>query len=269
MFRFYDHLRGVEVIRKDTQSKLSEKLFRLNKKFLKHTFKLLSIMFPKFFSLATALFVFLLIIVVSLELLVYQVGLLSGKFYFALSNKDFEKFRDLAILSVVMIIGNAFLKSLTDFLASLLRINWRKNLTLYLNKNYFENKNFYYLQIQTKKVAIVADFPANRSQSELPIYATNNNNNNFSSVDSSNAALLENNNTNSVTLDNPDQRITQDVDNLCSSVSTITPTFLISPFVICYYVYKVQFKKKKKLIKVKIYFFYLNRLTKLLVILVL
>ena len=46
--------------------------------------------------------VFLLIIVVSLELLVYQVGLLSGKFYFALSNKDDEKLRKAGFFLTVL-----------------------------------------------------------------------------------------------------------------------------------------------------------------------
>ena len=76
-----------------------------------------------------------------------------------------------------------------------------------------------------------------QSGSQLPIYVTN-------SEHSSNAALLENRdsplaNSNSIVLDNPDQRITQDVDSMCLSISKITPILLISPFVIGYYIYKV------------------------------
>ena len=236
MCRILNIIRGVDVIRKDTQSKLSEKLFRINIKFVKHAWELLKIMFPKFLCLSTFLFVFLLIVVTSLELLVYQVGLLSGKFYESLSTRNFPKFRDLAILSVFMIIGNAFLKSLSDFVSSLLQITWRKYLTLFLNEKYFSNKNFYYLQMQTKRIygPLAASV---QSGSQLPIYVTN-------SEHSSNAALLENRdsplaNSNSIVLDNPDQRITQDVDSMCLSISKITPILLISPFVIGYYIYKV------------------------------
>jgi hypothetical protein len=39
-------------------------------------------------------------------------------------------------------------------------------------------------------------------------------------------------------IDNPDQRITQDVDSLCRSLSTIIPLVVISPFTIGYYAYR-------------------------------
>lgn len=39
-------------------------------------------------------------------------------------------------------------------------------------------------------------------------------------------------------IDNPDQRIAQDVDTLCRTLSVIIPLILISPFAIGYYVYK-------------------------------
>lgn len=41
------------------------------------------------------------------------------------------------------------------------------------------------------------------------------------------------------TVDNPDQRMTQDVDRLCLTLSTITTKVIISPFQIGYYTYKV------------------------------
>ncbi|XP_052273117.1 lysosomal cobalamin transporter ABCD4-like isoform X2 [Dreissena polymorpha] len=39
-------------------------------------------------------------------------------------------------------------------------------------------------------------------------------------------------------VDNPDQRITQDVDKLCSTLSQIMAPLIISPFTIAYYIYK-------------------------------
>lgn len=248
MLRVLDKIRGVEVIRKDKQSKLSEKLFRLNIKFFSHITKLLIIIFPKIICLSTFLFIFLLIVVISLELLIYQVGLLSGKFYASLSSKDLLKFRDLAILSVFMIIGNAFLKSLSDFVASLLQITWRKYLTLFLNEKYFANKNFYYLQMQMKRVYSTITTPRPLVQTlptiqnhQPPIFSTNSNNI-INQESLSTTALIDNHNisgVSSVVLDNPDQRITQDVDSMVLSLSKITPILLISPFVIGYYVYKV------------------------------
>ncbi|XP_014665221.1 PREDICTED: ATP-binding cassette sub-family D member 4-like isoform X2 [Priapulus caudatus] len=40
------------------------------------------------------------------------------------------------------------------------------------------------------------------------------------------------------TIDNPDQRITQDVDKLCKQFSQVVPELLISPFTIAYYTYQ-------------------------------
>lgn len=39
-------------------------------------------------------------------------------------------------------------------------------------------------------------------------------------------------------IDNPDQRMTQDVDRLCQKLASIVPTLLVSPFTIAYYSYQ-------------------------------
>jgi ATP-binding cassette, subfamily D (ALD), member 4 len=44
--------------------------------------------------------------------------------------------------------------------------------------------------------------------------------------------------TNRQSIDNPDQRIAQDADSLCRSLSLILPLVLISPFTIAYYIYR-------------------------------
>lgn len=44
--------------------------------------------------------------------------------------------------------------------------------------------------------------------------------------------------TNSISIDNPDQRIAQDADNLCQKLSSIIPLVLISPFSIAFYTYQ-------------------------------
>jgi ABC-type uncharacterized transport system fused permease/ATPase subunit len=142
--------------------------------------------------------------VVSLELIVYQVGLLSGKYYKVLAQKNLSEFGGLVILSIVLIVVNAFVKSLVEFVSNLLRIVWRRYLTRYLNENYFARKNFYNIQVECNKTISGRGSPWPPSK-----------------------------------LDNPDQRITQDVSSICLSISNIAPTVLISPFVIGYYAYKV------------------------------
>ena len=43
-------------------------------------------------------------------------------------------------------------------------------------------------------------------------------------------------------LDNPDQRVTQDVNSLCISLASIIPLLIISPFVIGWYGYQVEIR---------------------------
>ena len=74
-------------------------------------------------------------------------------------------------------------------------------------------------------------------------YLNNTDNNEFQSsindsLTSERRIILNDNSFNK--LDNPDQRITQDVNSLCVSFSSIIPLLLITPFVICWYGYKVS-----------------------------
>lgn len=240
MVRFLDFLRGVEILRKDSQSSISEKLFTLNRKFFSYFFRILSIIFPKFLCASTALFVFLLIAVVSLEVIIYNVGLLPGQYYKVLYNKDLNTFRGLVIKSLAFIIINALLKSLSDYIANLLRIVWRQLLTLRLHSDYFHNKNFYYLQCASKKL----NPNSNVNQKMNTVRATGE----MVGSCASTSILIDNplnvtnvlNCSNFINLDNPDQRITQDVDNMLASMAKITPIILTSPFIIGYYIYQVN-----------------------------
>jgi len=176
--------------------------------------------FPAFVSVSTLVFCLLLVDVVALEFVVYFVGLLGGKFYKSLTDKNLDDFKDLAIISILLIVLNALMVSIREFFAQLLSILWRKNITLVLHKLYFEKKNFYYIQ---QKLSSKNDV----------------NSNNFDLLDKSTNVLIEPDLLNiKNNLDNPDQRITQDVNSLCKSFSTILPILIISPFVIGWYTYQ-------------------------------
>jgi ATP-binding cassette, subfamily D (ALD), member 4 len=175
--------------------------------------------FPLFLSVPTLVFGLLLIDVVALEFVVYQVGLLGGKFYKSLTDKNLDNFKDLAIISILLIILNSFMVSMRDFSAQLLSILWRKNITLELHKLYFEKKNYYYIQ---QKLLI-----SNENSSDVLLLDHKSTN-----------VLIEQDLVKNTLIDNPDQRITQDVNSLCKSFSTILPVLIISPFVICWYTYQ-------------------------------
>jgi len=247
MLRFCNYLRGVD---DEQSSQLGQESFEKSKwfkMFLKYFFKMFTLLFPKFICSSTILFFILLTSVIAIEFVIYQVGLLGGKFYKTLSNRDLENFKTLAVFSIFLIIVNAVMKSLNDFFASLLSIIWRKNITLRLHELYFAKRNFYYLQFcdlksssnsQNKNklannvVNVLSDCEVNTiipSTAILMGSAAHSQNINSSS---NKADEIE-------TLDNPDQRITQDVKSLCDSISTIVPLLMITPFVIGWYGYQV------------------------------
>jgi ATP-binding cassette subfamily D (ALD) protein 4 len=192
--------------------------------FLKYLVKICRLLFPSIISPSTLTFLALLIDVVVLEVVIYRVGLISGKYYKCLSDRDLSAFWSLTINAILYIIVNSVLKSLKDFLASLLSIIWRKCLTQKLHESYFTRMRFYYLQLNH------ADYD------HEPQLVINEN------VGSENRIILNEANSNKLNkLDNPDQRITQDVNSLCVSFSSIIPLLLITPFVIGWYGYKVSY----------------------------
>ena len=133
--------------------------------------------------------------------------------------------------------------SLRDFAAQLLGIIWRKYITLRLHELYFTNKNFYYLQQPKFNEAKNSAFSCDSFNEPNPnIQSTS------VLIDDSLAPKLINPTTNKYdmdaknqsNLDNPDQRIVQDVNTLCQSLSSILPVLLISPFVMGWYTYQVS-----------------------------
>lgn len=100
---------------------------------------------------------------------------------------------------------------------------WRKQLTQKLHDMYFTRMRYYYLQASNNQSCdnqkinnlIIADHP-----NEIP-----------------NENIAE---SKLKRLDNPDQRVTQDVNSLCISLASIIPLLIISPFVIGWYGYQVD-----------------------------
>ncbi|XP_043082266.1 LOW QUALITY PROTEIN: ATP-binding cassette sub-family D member 4 [Puntigrus tetrazona] len=90
----------------------------------------------------------------------------------------------------MLILINSTLKSLDQYISSLLYVSWRKSLTEELHSTYFKGRVYYTLNILCKDI------------------------------------------------DNPDQRISQDVERLCKQMSTMASRLLISPFTVTYYTYQ-------------------------------
>ena len=101
------------------------------------------------------LILLLLLNEVGLQFIIYLVGLLPSKFYVALTQspneRDLSAFRWLVIRSLGYVALNAFLKSLSTFLSSILYVKWRMRLILYLHSFYFTKQRYYHLSNTTQR----------------------------------------------------------------------------------------------------------------------
>jgi ABC-type uncharacterized transport system fused permease/ATPase subunit len=250
---FCNYLRGIKDLPTNSSNQDRKSIKHNLKfffKFLSDLKKLLKLLFPNFVAVSTFIFVLLLIDLIALEFIVYQVGLLSGKFFKVLTSRDVSGFTSLAILAIALIIINSSMKSFNDFLARLLQIVWRKQITLKLHDLYFANKNFYYVQnnvLNDNNASLDLETldSNNNANPDLSILVSTNANVPISSILRNNRINVANKNNqldkNDHFLDNIDQRITQDVNSLCESISNIVGLLLISPFVIGWYGYQVSY----------------------------
>lgn len=132
----------------------------------------------------------LLVLSVTYEVIVYQVGLTTSQYYVVLAKKDWWGFVGHTAFCLGLIVAVALVKSTKVYVACTVTVQSRQLLTKRLQELYFSGRVQY-------KVNVVEGF-----------------------------------------IDNPDQRIAQDVDRLCQKLSGIVPTLLVSPFTIGYYSYQ-------------------------------
>ncbi|CAF2404028.1 unnamed protein product [Rotaria sp. Silwood2] len=188
------------------------------------------------------LLLLILINEVGLQFVIYLVGLLPSQFYVELSKtpdkRDFAIFRWLVIRSFGYVTLNAFLKSLSTFLSSILYVKWRMRLVLYLHSFYFTQQRYYHLSNTTQQNQNRNDDDhvsayENHSIQTVDIAENAQESIGYMPTESSQQSVST-----QPPIDNPDQRITQDVDSLCRTLSIIIPLIVISPFTIAYYTYR-------------------------------
>uniref|UniRef100_A0A8C1AJA8 ATP-binding cassette, sub-family D (ALD), member 4 n=2 Tax=Cyprinus carpio TaxID=7962 RepID=A0A8C1AJA8_CYPCA len=173
---------------------------KLDWRFLQRFCSILKILFPSWSNQSVRMFMTLLGVALSVQLVIYQVGLIPSQFYEVLSEKNYGKFKNLVLFAVMLILINSTLKSLDQYISSLLYVSWRKSLTEELHSTYFKGRVYYTLNVLCKDI------------------------------------------------DNPDQRISQDVERLCKQISTMASRLLISPFTVTYYTYQC-FNRSERCLK--------------------
>ncbi|XP_053331604.1 lysosomal cobalamin transporter ABCD4 [Spea bombifrons] len=158
--------------------------------FLRRFVKLQAVLLPRWTSPNSLMFVTLLAVALTGQLLVYQVGVLPSQFYGTLADRDLRGFRDLAVVSLVLILLISLLRSAEQYVGKLVYVSCRRDLTEYLHGLYFNKQVYYTLSAQHPHI------------------------------------------------DNPDQRMTQDVERLCRDLGSFASKILITPFTLGYYSYQ-------------------------------
>ena len=114
------------------------------------------------------LILLILINEVGLQFVIYYVGLLPSAFYTELSRppdqRNFQFVKWLIIRSFAFVALNAFLKSFSVFLSSILYVRWRTRLVLYLHSFYFTQQRYYHVSNTTQQI------PNRRDDDRISVY---------------------------------------------------------------------------------------------------
>ncbi|XP_061098026.1 ATP-binding cassette sub-family D member 4 isoform X2 [Conger conger] len=120
---------------------------KLDLKFVQRFCSIQRILFPSWSSESVLMFGTLLFVALFEQLIIYQVGVLPSQFYEVLADKDFDGFKNLVKLAFLLILLNSTLKSLDQYVCSLMYVNWRQSLTESLHRSYFQSRVYYTLNV--------------------------------------------------------------------------------------------------------------------------
>lgn len=115
--------------------------------FFKRQWRLFGIMFHSIKSASSIMFIFLIILSLALQVIIYEAGLVPSMYFEVLGAKDYDAFKSVAIYSMEIIIINALMKSVVTYLSQLLYVKWRGMLCSYLHAKYFTANNYYKLNV--------------------------------------------------------------------------------------------------------------------------
>uniref|UniRef100_A0A6I8R322 ATP binding cassette subfamily D member 4 n=1 Tax=Xenopus tropicalis TaxID=8364 RepID=A0A6I8R322_XENTR len=175
---------------------------RLDLVFLRRFINLCVVLFPRWSSQNVLMFLTLLMVALTGQLLVYQVGILPSQFYGVLADRDLHGFQHLSIIALLLIFLNSMLCSVEQYVSKLAYVSCRRDMTGFLHRLYFHNQVYYTLSVEHPHI------------------------------------------------DNPDQRMTQDVERLCRELSSCASQVLTTPFTLVYYSYQCAVNYKHVQVRV-------------------
>ncbi|KAK3802731.1 hypothetical protein RRG08_001993 [Elysia crispata] len=163
---------------------------RFDLRFFKRFWRICGILFPSFNSPSVWLTIFLVLLCLLEQVVIYYVGLVPSKYSKIFLDKDKSQFFKHTLYAVGLILAEVFILSTKTYVGSVLYITWRGNLCRVLHDIYFKDILYYQLNVVDKSI------------------------------------------------DNPDQRMTQDVDRMCNTFSQVLVPIAILPFTTGYYILK-------------------------------
>ncbi|XP_039248076.2 lysosomal cobalamin transporter ABCD4-like [Styela clava] len=115
--------------------------------FFKRQWRLFGIMFDNIKSASSIMFIFLFVLSMALQVIIYEAGLVPSMYFEVLGAKDQDAFKSVAIYSMEIIIINALMKSTVTYLSQLLYVKWRGMLCSHIHTRYFTANNYYKLNV--------------------------------------------------------------------------------------------------------------------------
>uniref|UniRef100_A0A8D3CEH6 ABC transmembrane type-1 domain-containing protein n=1 Tax=Scophthalmus maximus TaxID=52904 RepID=A0A8D3CEH6_SCOMX len=121
-------------------------------KFVQRFCNIQRVLFPSWGSRSVLMFATLLLVTLTEQLIIYQVGVLPSHFYNVLADKDYPSFRSLVGKAMVLILLNSTLKSVDQYICNQMYVGWRKTLTESLHTAYFQGRVYYTLNVLRKDI---------------------------------------------------------------------------------------------------------------------
>ena len=160
---------------------------------------------------------------VAVEIFAVQLMDILSQFYMAVSSNDTELFVKTLLRALVVTSCIALFKALTLYSADYLALEWRKKLITYLHELYVNDKTAYVILVGNGSNHMDTSF-MNDTKSIGKDGTT-----------SHQSICKEESSNQGTAIENPDQRITQDVERFCHQTSLLFSTILITPGLILFY----------------------------------
>uniref|UniRef100_A0A8C5DPQ1 Uncharacterized protein n=1 Tax=Gouania willdenowi TaxID=441366 RepID=A0A8C5DPQ1_GOUWI len=120
---------------------------KLDWQFVQRFCSIQRVLFPSWNSQSVLMFGTLLVVTLTEQMIIYQVGVLPSHFYNVLADKDYAGFRSLVGTAMTLILINSTLKSVDQYICNRMYVCWRTTLTESLHSSYFQGRVYYTLNV--------------------------------------------------------------------------------------------------------------------------